>query len=131
VKTGDALAAVYASADVLVFPSLTDTFGIVILEALACGLPIAAFPVMGPLDVIGTSGCGCLDTRRPARTGYRSRKMPGPRADIHLAEQRASVPRQHKPAACSPTQRSGSKIFVRNRAADIARQPPCESSPRR
>jgi 1,2-diacylglycerol 3-alpha-glucosyltransferase/glucuronosyltransferase len=62
VKTGDALAAVYASADVLVFPSLTDTFGIVILEALACGLPIAAFPVMGPLDVIGTSGCGCLDT---------------------------------------------------------------------
>ena len=61
VRTGKALAAAYASADVLVFPSLTDTFGIVILEALACGLPIAAFPVMGPLDVIGTSGCGCLD----------------------------------------------------------------------
>jgi glycosyltransferase involved in cell wall biosynthesis len=61
VRTGEALAAVYASADVLVFPSLTDTFGIVILEALASGLPIAAFPVMGPLDVIGASGCGCLD----------------------------------------------------------------------
>jgi glycosyltransferase involved in cell wall biosynthesis len=60
-RTGQALADVYASADVFVFPSLTDTFGMVILEALACGLPVAAFPVMGPLDVIGKSGCGCLD----------------------------------------------------------------------
>lgn len=59
--TGEALAAVYASADVFVFPSLTDTFGIVLLEALAAGLPIAAFPVMGPLDVLGRSGCGVLD----------------------------------------------------------------------
>jgi glycosyltransferase involved in cell wall biosynthesis len=61
-RTGRALADVYASADVFVFPSLTDTFGMVILEALACGLPVAAFPVMGPLDVIGMSGCGCLDS---------------------------------------------------------------------
>lgn len=61
VRTGEALAEVYASADVFVFPSLTDTFGIVILEALASGLPVAAFPVMGPLDVIGQSECGCLD----------------------------------------------------------------------
>jgi glycosyltransferase involved in cell wall biosynthesis len=60
-RTGEALAEVYASADVLVFPSLTDTFGLVLLEALACGLPVAAFPVMGPLDVIDRSGCGLLD----------------------------------------------------------------------
>lgn len=60
-KTGEALAEVYASADVFVFPSLTDTFGIVLLEALASGLPIAAFPVTGPLDVVGHSGCGVLD----------------------------------------------------------------------
>jgi len=60
-RTGRALADVYASADVMVFPSLTDTFGMVLLEALACGLPVAAFPVMGPRDVIGESGCGCLD----------------------------------------------------------------------
>lgn len=59
--TGEALAGAYASADVFVFPSLTDTFGIVLLEALASGVPIAAFPVTGPLDVIGTSGCGVLD----------------------------------------------------------------------
>jgi glycosyltransferase involved in cell wall biosynthesis len=59
--TGETLAQVYASADVFVFPSLTDTFGIVMLEALASGLPIAAFPVTGPLDVVGASGCGVLD----------------------------------------------------------------------
>jgi glycosyltransferase involved in cell wall biosynthesis len=58
---GEDLARVYASADVFVFPSLTDTFGIVLLEALASGLPIAAFPVTGPVDVIGSSGCGVVD----------------------------------------------------------------------
>ncbi len=57
---GEQLAQVYASADVFVFPSLTDTFGIVLLEALASGLPVAAFPVTGPLDVIGDSGTGVL-----------------------------------------------------------------------
>jgi glycosyltransferase involved in cell wall biosynthesis len=59
--SGEPLAAVYSSADVFVFPSLTDTFGIVLLEALASGLPVAAFPVTGPLDVVGNSGCGVLD----------------------------------------------------------------------
>ena len=52
--------ATYASADVFVFPSRTDTFGIVLIEALASGLPVAAFPVTGPLDVIGDSGAGAL-----------------------------------------------------------------------
>ncbi|WP_036259255.1 glycosyltransferase family 4 protein [Methylocapsa aurea] len=60
-QTGDALAVSYASADVFVFPSRTDTFGMVLLEALACGLPVAALPVPGPLDVIGASGAGVLD----------------------------------------------------------------------
>jgi glycosyltransferase involved in cell wall biosynthesis len=61
VLTGETLAQAYASADVFVFPSLTDTFGIVLLEALASGLPVAAFPVTGPLDVIGGTGVGVLD----------------------------------------------------------------------
>lgn len=54
------LAEVYASADVFVFPSKTDTFGLVLLEAMACGLPVAAYPVTGPLDVIGDSKAGVM-----------------------------------------------------------------------
>jgi glycosyltransferase involved in cell wall biosynthesis len=54
------LAEVYASADVFVFPSKTDTFGLVLLEAMACGLPVAAYPVTGPLDVIGDSQAGAM-----------------------------------------------------------------------
>ena len=55
------LARFYAAADVFVFPSRTDTFGLVLLEAMACGLPVAAYPVTGPLDVIGDSSAGALD----------------------------------------------------------------------
>lgn len=61
-KQGEELARYYAAADVFVFPSLTDTFGLVILEALACGVPVAAYPVAGPLDVIGDAPVGCLHT---------------------------------------------------------------------
>ena len=61
VMTGDALASAYAGADVFVFPSRTDTFGMVLLEALAAGLPVAAYPVPGPLDVIGSAPVGALD----------------------------------------------------------------------
>ncbi|TPQ30716.1 glycosyltransferase family 4 protein [Cupriavidus pinatubonensis] len=54
------LARVYASADVFVFPSRTDTFGLVLLEALASGLPVAAYPVTGPIDVLGDSPAGVM-----------------------------------------------------------------------
>jgi glycosyltransferase involved in cell wall biosynthesis len=60
-KHGEELACHFAAADVFVFPSLTDTFGLVLLEALASGIPVAAFPVPGPLDVVGHDGPGCLD----------------------------------------------------------------------
>lgn len=60
VKQGEELAKYFAAADVFVFPSLTDTFGLVLLEALACGVPVAAYPVAGPLDVIGDAPVGCL-----------------------------------------------------------------------
>lgn len=59
--SGEMLARHYAAADVFVFPSLTDTFGNVLLEALSSGVPVAAFPVPGPLDVIGGSDAGVLD----------------------------------------------------------------------
>ncbi|MFZ4688503.1 MAG: glycosyltransferase family 4 protein [Polymorphobacter sp.] len=55
---GEALASTYAGADVLAFPSRTDTFGLVIIEALACGTPVAGYPVPGPLDILGLDGMG-------------------------------------------------------------------------
>ena len=55
------LAAHLAAADVMVFPSLTDTFGLVNLEAMACGVPVAAFPVSGPIDVVKDGVTGALD----------------------------------------------------------------------
>ncbi len=60
-REGRSLAKLYASADVFVFPSRTDTFGLVMLEAMASGLPVAAYPVPGPLDVVDGSGAGVLD----------------------------------------------------------------------
>jgi glycosyltransferase involved in cell wall biosynthesis len=59
-RHGEELAEIYAACDVFVFPSKTDTFGLVLLEALASGSPIAAFPVQGPRDVIGSAAVGVL-----------------------------------------------------------------------
>ncbi len=55
---GEALAGAYAGADISVFASKTDTFGLVIIEALACGTPVAGYPVPGPLDILGADGLG-------------------------------------------------------------------------
>jgi glycosyltransferase involved in cell wall biosynthesis len=60
-RENGALARSYAGADVFVFPSRTDTFGLVLLEALAAGTPVAAFPVTGPIDVITDERVGALD----------------------------------------------------------------------
>lgn len=60
-RKGEALGEVYASADLFVFPSRTDTFGIVVIEALASGLPVAAYPVTGPMDIITRDELGALD----------------------------------------------------------------------
>jgi glycosyltransferase involved in cell wall biosynthesis len=60
-RAGEELAAAYAAADLFVFPSKTDTFGIVLIEALASGLPVAAYPVTGPIDIVTDPRCGALD----------------------------------------------------------------------
>ena len=62
VLCGEELAELYRAADVMVFPSVTDTFGLVMVEAMACGTPVAAFPVPGPIDVIGDSPGGVMHT---------------------------------------------------------------------
>ncbi len=59
--SGAELASAYAAADVFVFPSLTDTFGLVMIEALACGVPVAGHRVPGPLDIVGANGRGADD----------------------------------------------------------------------
>jgi glycosyltransferase involved in cell wall biosynthesis len=60
-RKGDTLGEVYAAADLFVFPSRTDTFGIVLIEALASGVPVAAYPVTGPIDIIARPELGALD----------------------------------------------------------------------
>jgi glycosyltransferase involved in cell wall biosynthesis len=60
-KTGTALAEYYAAADVFVFPSKTDTFGVVMLESIASGTPVAAYPVTGPRDVVINDVNGYMD----------------------------------------------------------------------
>lgn len=85
-KFGDELAAHFADADCFVFPSLTDTFGLVILEAMGCGTPVAGFPAPGPIDIIPGSNAGivaadesleamrqaCLDCLKLDRTAVRA-----------------------------------------------------------
>ena len=60
-RKGQELGEVYASADLFVFPSKTDTFGVVVIEALASGLPVAAYPVTGPADIVHNEKLGALD----------------------------------------------------------------------
>ncbi|MDE8650157.1 glycosyltransferase family 4 protein [Novosphingobium album (ex Liu et al. 2023)] len=66
--SGEELAAAYRSADCFVFPSLTDTFGLVVIEALASGVPVAGYPVTGPIDILGPDGLG-PDGDLPAPAG--------------------------------------------------------------
>jgi glycosyltransferase involved in cell wall biosynthesis len=82
-KTGEDLAAHYQSADIFVFPSKTDTFGMVLVEALSCGLPIAAYPVIGPADIVTEPMLGALDEdlSKAARTGLAA---PGTREQRHM-----------------------------------------------
>ncbi len=86
-KVGEDLARHYAAADVFVFPSLTDTFGLVILEAMASGVPVAAFPVPGPKDIITDEnhGAGALDSDL-GRAIARALAMPAQRCR-EIAEQ--------------------------------------------
>jgi glycosyltransferase involved in cell wall biosynthesis len=82
-RQGEELAQAYAGSDVFVFPSRTDTFGLVLLEALASGLPVAAFPVTGPRDVIGAEPVGALN--EDLRAACLSALKVSPRACLEFA----------------------------------------------
>jgi glycosyltransferase involved in cell wall biosynthesis len=78
----DELASLYSSVDAFVFPSRTDTFGLVMLEALACGTPVAALPVQGPIDVLGGSDAACLDENLQ-RAALHALRIPRERCRVH------------------------------------------------
>lgn len=98
---GESLASAYRSADCFVFPSLTDTFGLVVIEALACGLPVAAFPVTGPVDLLGRHGHG-PDDDFPATVGCVD-------ADLGMAINRALL-----------ADRRAAAVFARRFTWDVA-----------
>ena len=83
-RFGLELATLLSAADVFVFPSRTDTFGLVMLEAMACGVPVAAFPVPGPLDVVRDGSTGALDDDLAAAV-YRALRI-DPQACTEYAE---------------------------------------------
>jgi glycosyltransferase involved in cell wall biosynthesis len=86
--SGEALVRIYAGGTVFVFPSRTDTFGLVLLEALACGLPVAAYPVQGPLDVVGGAPVAVLDEdlRQACLAALQIARHPGPLTPRAFAE---------------------------------------------
>jgi glycosyltransferase involved in cell wall biosynthesis len=97
-KVGEDLAECYASADVFVMPSRTETFGIVILEAMASGLPIAAYPVTGPLDLV-----------RPGETGILSENL------AEAAVRAASLDRENiRKRALEYSWEAATRLFLSN-----------------
>jgi glycosyltransferase involved in cell wall biosynthesis len=85
-KTGPDLAAQYQSADVFVFPSKTDTFGMVVVEAMSCGLPVAAYPVTGPKDIVTEPMLGALSEELGV-AAKQALAAPGTRAERHAYAQ--------------------------------------------
>lgn len=89
--SGEELASAYRAADSFVFPSKTDTFGLVVIEALACGVPVAALPVPGPLDILGAGGRGVADDF-PATIGALDNDIATAiRRSLHLDRQAAAI----------------------------------------
>ena len=116
------LAAAYASADVFVFPSLTDTFGLVLLEALASGLPVAANPVVGPLDVIGDSGAGVLDANL-GRAALAALSIPRELARARALTSASASPRGNLSTTCLPRIGPPQWGYLKSRSGRRVRSP--------
>lgn len=111
-KCGVELAKLLSAADVFVFPSRTDTLGLVMLEAMACGIPVAAFPVPGPVDVIQEGSTGAMDEDLDAAV-YRALALDG-EACIEFAQYHS-------------WQRSMERFLKFQRPAGVAEQPDRET----
>jgi glycosyltransferase involved in cell wall biosynthesis len=110
---GQSLYDAYASADVFVFPSLTDTYGLVVLEALAAGLPVAAFPVSGPRDILAGSFCGVLD-QDLARAALTALSIPSDRCRAFAARHTLSASFESFLANIKQAQAAGRKAIMRD-----------------
>ncbi|WP_083533156.1 glycosyltransferase family 1 protein [Bosea sp. WAO] len=127
-REGEDLAAIYASSDVFVFPSLTDTFGIVLLEAAASGLPVAAFPVQGPSDVFAGSHAAVLheDLRQAALSALRLSREAGPELAAHHSWQSSAeqfyghIRRAAQEAAARPVPVQNVTAFASARGAEAS-----------
>lgn len=121
-RHGEELAHAYRGGDVMVFPSRTDTFGLVLLEAMACGTPVAAFPVMGPRDVVGAGGALDEDLRRACLAAL----------DVPRAQARAHAERFSWPACAAAfraqlvTRDPGRVAADGSAPAMLSLQPPAE-----
>ena len=122
----------YAEADCFVFPSRTDTFGLVMVEALASGVPVAGYPVPGPLDVVTVPNVGAIDedlrTACLAAVTGDPAGLPAPRRDLHLGKLRRAVPRHPAPhpaqhLAAHETPRASRRRGVLRRLTSAAAAP--------
>lgn len=136
-KTGEELAECYASADVFVFPSRTDTFGMVLLEAMASGLPIAAFPATGPIDIVTPGETGVLseDLRAAALSAQKlSRERVRAKAAEYSWENAARLFVGNITTACLGEQTRAQKMtaigLAKNTRSHWRPQPVAKNSPR-
>ena len=103
------LARLYSSVDVFVFPSRTDTFGLVMLEALACGTPVAAFPVQGPIDVVGGSTVAALDENLREAV-LRALRIPRQHCRAHAETYSWRIATEQFVAQQAPIRRGGAQV---------------------
>jgi glycosyltransferase involved in cell wall biosynthesis len=119
VLDGASLASLYRTADVFVFTSITDTFGLVMLEAMACGTPVAAFPVAGPIDVVKPPQAGILD--KDLRSACMAAlKVPREGVLEHAATFNWALSSQQLLAALQPIQ--GNKTMSPALSAELGKQ---------
>lgn len=125
-RHGEALAEVLAAADVFVFPSRTDTLGLVMLEAMACGVPVAAFPVPGPIDVVTDGATGALDEDLREAV-FRALAIPGEACVEYAAEYSWRASAERFLQMLQPASATGEHSALRSEGSLPYNPEPCPS----